>query len=307
MFKKLKSWIRRYFGFSATETKGFMVLVILFPLVLALPALLKLVINHNTPDLNANTQQLDSLVALMEEKVISTKKATIESKETGKIKLVRFNPNEITYEEMLSLGLSSGIARRVTNYRSKGGRFKVKEDFKKIYGLSEKQFTSLKDYIDLPVAPSPSAKKTEITKKNTTFPDAVPDLPFDVNKVEAERLMAIKGIGQKLSARIIRFRNKLGGFVTIKQLEEVYGLPEPVIQAILDKGYVADSFRPALLNVNTATADDLATHPYISKKLANQIVNYRIQHGKFVNLNQLMNIHLIDENTYNKMKPYLSL
>ena len=307
MFRRIKSWIRRYFGFSATETKGFMVLVILFPLVLTLPAFLKLVINQNSPNVNTNTQQLDSLVALMEEKIISTKKATVKSKEAIKIKLVSFNPNEITYKEMLSLGLSSAIARRITNYRSKGGQFKVKEDLKKIYGLSEKEFTRLKDYIDLPIARPATATKPETAKKATKFRDRVPDLPFDINKVKAERLVGIKGIGQKLSARIIKFRNKLGGFVTIKQLEEVYGLPEPVIQAILDKGYVADDFRPALLNVNTAAADDLATHPYISIKLANQIVNYRIQHGKFVNLDQLMNIHLIDENTYNKMKPYLSL
>ena len=307
MFKKVKSWIRRYFGFSRTETSGFMILVGLFPIVLFFPVFLKMVINQNTYNTKINTQELDSLVALMEEKIVSSKKTKAANKEIKKIKLTKFNPNTAKFEELLHLGITAKIASRIINYRRKGGNFVVKQDLKKIYGLTEDEFHRLKYYIDLPNQILHDDKKPEAGKKTIDFPDKVLNDQFDINKVDTAQLMSIPGIGRTLSARIVKFRDKLGGFVTIDQIDEVYGLSQEVIKSIRKKGFIEDQFRPELINLNTASGNRLGTHPYISKRLAGQIVKYRDQHGRYENLEQLMNIHLIDKNDYDRLKPYLTL
>lgn len=307
MFEKLKSCIRRYFGFSRTETNGFMVLVLLFPIVLSLPAFLKIAIKQNTYSTSVNTQQLDSLVTLMEGKIAFSKKRKTASKGIRKIKLTRFNPNTAKYEELLQLGLKTKIAGRIINYRQKGGSFVVKDDLKKIYGLTENEFKRLKYYIDLPNQIKQGDKKRVVDQGATNFRDKVLDHKFDINAVDTAQLVSIKGIGSILSARIIKFRNGLGGFVTVDQMGEVYGLSPEVLKLLKERGYVGDQFLPKLINVNEASAEDISGHPYIAKKLANQIVKYRDQHGKFENLEQLMNIHVIDKSGYDKLKPYLTL
>ena len=307
MFKKVKSWIRRYFGFSRTETSGFMILVGLFTIVLFFPVFLKMVINQNTYNTKINTQELDSLVALMEEKIVSSKKTKAANKEIKKIKLTKFNPNTAKYEEFLHLGLTAKIARRIINYRQKGGNFVVKQDLKKIYGLTKDEFNRLKYYIDLPNQILYDDKKPGKSNKTTDFPDKVLIDQFDINKVDTAQLMSIQGVGSTLSARIVKFRDKLGGYVTIDQIGEVYGLSQEVIKSIKEKGFIEDPFRPELININKASVNRLSTHPYISKRLASQIVKYRDQHGKYENLEQLMNIHLMHKNDYDRLKPYLTL
>ena len=307
MFEKFKSWIRRYFGFSRTETNGFVVLVLLFPIILFSPVFLKLVIKQNTHGASLNTQQLDSLVTLMEGKIAFSKKAKTISEGTRKIKLTRFNPNTAKYGELLQLGITAKIAGRIINYRRKGGSFVVKDDLKKIYGLTENEFKRLKYYIDLPDHRRQRDKTQHGEKGATHVRDIVLSQKFDVNAVDTAQLRSIKGIGSILSGRIVKFRNGLGGFITVEQMGEVYGLSPEVFKLLKERGYVEGQFRPKLINVNEASADDISRHPYITKKLANQIVKYRGQHGKFENLEQLMNIHVIDKNWYDKLKPYLTL
>lgn len=307
MIKQLKSRIRKYFGFSGTETKGFMVLVILFPIVLILPAFLKIFINQNTTDITVKTKQLDSLVALMEEKIVSWEQAKYNKKATGSVELIRFNPNLVSYEEMLALGLTPKVAGRIMNYRKKGGHFKVKKDFKKIYGLTEAQFNRLKGYIDLPNDYQYKEERPEIIEKEHEFSDKVLNYHFDINQVDEEQLRSIRGIGPTLSVRIVKFRNRLGGFVAIEQVEEVYGLSAEIKEVLQERGYVENDFRPELININHANADELSVHPYITGKLASQMIKYRSQHGAFKNLEQLMNIHIIGKHDYDKLKPYLTL
>ena len=307
MFEKLKSWVRRYFGFSRTETNGFMVLVVLFPVVLFLPAFLKIVIKQNTHDTSLNTEQLDSLVTLMEEKIVAAKKVDAKNKETGKIKLTRFNPNTVKYEELLDMGLEAKIATRIINYRQKGGSFVVKHDLKKIYGLNDDEFNRLKHYIDLPDKIQFRSARQRTDKGTGDFRNNVPNYKFDINQADTAQLMSVKGIGSVLSMRIIKFRNKLGGFITMDQLDEVYGLSVEVLKLIDERGYVSDNFRPERININKGTAAQISGHPYITRKLANQVVKYRDQHGRFEDLEQLLNIHLISRSDYERLKPYLTL
>ena len=128
----------------------------------------------------------------------------------------------------------------------------------------------------------------------------------DINSADTSAYIALPGIGSKLAARIINFREKLGGFHSVEQIKETYGLPDSTFQTI--KSYLQLN-TPAVkqFNLNTATKDDLKAHPYIRWQLANAIVEYRNQHGPFKSLEDIKKILIIDDATYSKIVPYLSL
>ena len=113
------------------------------------------------------------------------------------------------------------------------------------------------------------------------------------------------GIGSKLAARIVNYRSKLGGFYSINQLGETYGLPDSTFQFLKNRLTVSNT---ALTKIplNTATAQQIK-HPYLSWNIANAIVAYRNQHGAFTAVSDIKKILSIDEATYQKIEPYLSL
>lgn len=128
---------------------------------------------------------------------------------------------------------------------------------------------------------------------------------FDINTADEVQLSTIKGIGPILSARIVKFRNRLGGFVSQAQYQEVYGLSPKVVARLQEHTYIKESFRPAQLDINVADTKTLAKHPYITYKQAQSIVNYRAHHGPFMEVEALSVLVLIDQATLKKLSPYL--
>lgn len=128
---------------------------------------------------------------------------------------------------------------------------------------------------------------------------------FDINTANATQLRTIKGIGEVLSARIVKFRDKLGGFVRPGQYEEVYGLHPEVVQCLKKNVYIRSGFRPQCLNINTADIRTLVAHPYLTYQQAKAVVRYREQHGSFASVEALDAIFLMDKTTLKKIRPYL--
>jgi competence ComEA-like helix-hairpin-helix protein len=118
--------------------------------------------------------------------------------------------------------------------------------------------------------------------------------------------IALSGIGSRLAERIIRFREKLGGFYSIDQIGEVYGLADSVFQKLKPFLQLAP-FTIKKININTATIDDLKSHPYIKYGIANNIIAYRNQHGPFLNKEDIKKIMTITDEVYNKIYPYLEI
>jgi competence ComEA-like helix-hairpin-helix protein len=129
---------------------------------------------------------------------------------------------------------------------------------------------------------------------------------IEMNNADTSALIALPGIGSKLAARIVNFRDKLGGFYSVDQVGETYGLPDSTFQKIKTRLY-CDENAIRKININTASKDELKGHPYIKWHLANVIVEYRNQHGVYKSLEDLKKIVLIDEITYKKVIPYLHL
>jgi DNA uptake protein ComE-like DNA-binding protein len=129
---------------------------------------------------------------------------------------------------------------------------------------------------------------------------------IEVNSADTSALISLPGIGSKLAMRIINFRDKLGGFASVNQVGETYGLPDSTFQKIKSR-LECNGNSVRKLNINTVDINTLKTHPYIKWNIANAIVNYRQQHGNYRSLDDLKKIVIIDTETFNKIAPYLTL
>jgi competence protein ComEA len=217
--------------------------------------------------------------------------------------LFPFDPNTLSAEGWQKLGLSEKTSKTIDKYRSKGGKFRQPEDIKKIWGMPEGFYERVKDYILITSVQS-NFQQNDFGKPAYTRPERKV-VVVNVNEADTPAFIALPGIGSKLATRIVNFRDKLGGFYDIEQVGETYGLPDSTFQKI--KGSLQISGSVKKLNVNTATKDELKVHPYIKWNLANAIVEYRNQHGAFKSLDELKNIAIIDEATFQKTVHYLSL
>jgi competence ComEA-like helix-hairpin-helix protein len=224
-------------------------------------------------------------------------------------RLFSFNPNSVSEEELMSLGLSKKVANNIINYRAKGGRFKTPADFKKIYGLREEDYARLEAYLNF--------ESNEVVKLSDTeipiimLPEEVTPqkegksklIVLDINKATQEEWGQLKGIGSGRSAAIVKFRTALGGFTSVEQVKETYNLPDSIFQQIKSSLVLSPILRA--ININEADVNTLKAHPYINTNQANAIVNYRDQHGKFKTPNDLRQIKILSEDWLNKLMPYL--
>jgi competence protein ComEA len=128
---------------------------------------------------------------------------------------------------------------------------------------------------------------------------------IDINKADTTVWISLPGIGSKLANRIVNYREKLHGFISVEQVAEVYGLPDSVFQNIKPLLFVSENSIEKV-NINTASKEELKS-PYINYNLANIIYQFRIQHGAYQSLEDLKKIMLIDEALYSKITPYLSV
>jgi competence ComEA-like helix-hairpin-helix protein len=205
-----------------------------------------------------------------------------EKSENSKGSLFLFDPNTASKEDFTRLGLPEKVANNIINYRNKGGKYDTKEKFKNVWGLTENDFNRLSPYIDIKV------------KK------------IDINTATASDFQELKGIGEKLSLKIINFRDKLGGFASIDQLGTTYGLPEETFLAIKPNLSINPSTIKKI-NINTATVEELNAHPYINWNEAKLIIEYRNQHGNYKSTEEILNIKAFEKAFFDKIKPYLTI
>lgn len=296
----LKKIIRNYFGFSRVETNGFLVLIPLMLLILFSEPLYRKWIRSQSPDYSHEKKYLDSLVTTWEK----NPQGSDSVKYAPAREFFAFDPNKTSKEEFQTLGFSERLAARIVNYVEKGGQFRIKKDLLKIYGIDSLLYAEVEPFISLPetyTSSAPVAPFAKVLEKKKPNP-----VSFNLNTADTSQLKTIYGIGEKLSLRIIKYRESLGGFINEEQLKEVFGLDSIVIQKILKQSFIEENFSPVKLDVNTATEEALDKHPYLNRKEVKAIIAYRFQHGKFKGVDDLNKILLLDKKTIEKVTPYLS-
>lgn len=253
-----------------------------------------------------------------------------ESSENGKqapVVLVAFDPNTIGREEWIRLGIPRFVADRIEKYRKAGGSFKKADDVRKIYGLSDADFERLKPYITIAgvgaVADKETAKlptgmwrdtASSVKGRPSGAPPkvsgggsvALPKVPLrvDINAGDAGAFERLYGIGAVLAERIVKYRNALGGFERVEQVREVWGLPDSTYQKIVGQ-LVLGAVPLERININTADVTTLDKHPYLDKKQAQAIVNYRTQHGNFGSVTEIAEVKALPADVVKKITPYL--
>ena len=214
------------------------------------------------------------------------------------IKYSKFDPNNAPENILLENGIPQKQVKMIIKYRSKGGKFYKKEDLKKIYGMPKIVYNNLESYINIE---SIFSKNKPLAKASTKEP-YVP-IQIDINKAPAEEWQKLRGIGPSFSKRIAKFRDKLGGFYTINQVGETYGLPDSTFQKI--KPQLIKSPILKKININKVTEEDLKKHPYITWKQAKLIISYRDMHGDFKLVEDLLQIQAFNQEWFDKVKYYL--
>lgn len=217
-----------------------------------------------------------------------------------------FDPNDVSLESLLKMGLPSRSAQIWVKYLSKGGRFKKMEDVLKIYGLPEKWYQKAMPYMRIaPTNERPASNpETHFSKKEWTKTPSRSCEPIDVNTADTSAWQSLRGIGKVLASRIVKFRDKLGGFYAIEQIKETYGLADSVYQKILPCLQLSN---PVLkpLPINQASFNELASHPYLGYKAAKAILSWKDQHGPYAKMEDLEAIVALDRQQLSKIKPYL--
>ncbi|MCX6317728.1 MAG: helix-hairpin-helix domain-containing protein [Bacteroidetes bacterium] len=322
---KLSHWLTDYFRFSRKESMAVLALFVLIFLVLLFPVITG---NSTAPRPSEDSTWSVALQQLVEKEEQSANngfdKPSYADNGNGvpadkyrhspysvRGELFSFDPNTLTEEGWKKLGLRDKTIHTILNYREHGGRFRKPEDVQRIYGLFPDEYARIAPYITIASGnEAPSGKTyTESPPLAKQYPGHTSGHAYsivDINSTDSNGLVPLPGIGAKLAARILNFRDKLGGFYHVNQVGETFGLPDSTFQKI--KPYLrADAGRVKKININTASADELKTHPYIRWAIANAIVSYRNEHGPFGKLEDLKKVLVFTDAIYIKMIPYLEL
>lgn len=358
----MKNTIKDYFHFTASERKGAFTLLCICFFLFILPRVFPLL---KTPS-DCDSQVFDAMIQSIDSLAIKTPTISKDS-----IPLFTFDPNTITEENLLQLGLPSATVRGIINYRKSGGKFRKRDDLLKIYTMTTADYNRLADFIQ--IKPTSLPQKAALPVKSSTVslaafdPNTVKDsqlrqfglpektistwlnylkkggrfykkeevqklyhlskedyqklLPYidleekqpidkiasliiDINQASASEWIQLKGIGPAYSRMIVNFREKLGGFASIEQVGETYGLPDSTFEKI----------RPQLINspilqkilINKATVEQMQAHPYINWKKAKVIINYRREHGPFNSVEDMEKMKAISAEWLQQISPYLS-
>ena len=225
----------------------------------------------------------------------------LEALERKKPKRYPFNPNFISDYKAYTLGLTPSEFDRLSSYRSKNKWINSIKDFKLVTKASDSLMAELGPLFKFPnwvVKSSSSPKK--VSSLVLSYKDKI-----DLNVATSTQLQQVRGIGPALSARIISYKDKLGGFSVDKQLLSVWGLSESVVANVLAGFTVKTPKQIHQISVNTASASDIATISGISYDLAKQIWEFRVLRQEIVSLSELQKIEGMTASKYALIELYL--
>ncbi|MCF8451612.1 MAG: helix-hairpin-helix domain-containing protein [Pedobacter sp.] len=305
---RFKNLLRSYFSFSKKELNGIFVLFILMGLVLIIPYLYPLFFKDEKYDFESFRIEAERFRVSATKREREQKKGRSDQ-ELSLVKPVyfEFDPNGLSDQRWLKLGLSAKQIRVIRNYELKGGRFFKKEDLRHIYSISPEQYKLLEPFIR--ISNTTSLKDSKNFKANykpegIQFRNIAPII--ELNSADSIELESVRGIGPAFASRIIRFRKRLGGFYRKEQLLEVYGMDSVKYDQLKDLIKVNQELI-SKINLNTFTFEEIRRHPYLTYKQMNAIIQYRSQHGLFKSIDDLIKIAILSEEIIRKIEPYIVL
>ena len=226
--------------------------------------------------------------------------------EKRKPKIFPFNPTLLTDFNGYKFGMSTEEIDRVVRFRESGKWFDSSAQFQKISGVSDSLLAVMNPYFKWPKwleeQKKNPKKKSNFKKKWKTASEK-----DDLNKMSYEQLLAIDEVDENIATKLLKHRNKTGGYQVDFQLYSVYGIDKSIIRAILNEYTVKEKPMVKMVNVSTANASDLATVPLLNFDLAKEIVDYRILREGIKSIEELKNLEGMTDFKYDIIKLYLHI
>lgn len=249
------------------------------------------------------------------------------SRDTIAICMQKFDPNTADSTTLVHLGFKPWQAKNMLKYRAKGGCYREAEDLKRLYGMTDSMYLALLPYIVIDTMAINQWRDSIRTRRKDSIAalrdsgsgrvDSVPryvrqkrDTILNLRTADTTELKMIKGIGSYRAKQIIRYRERLGGFVSVEQLREVKAL-QPLLKDSLSTDsllshFFIDSVRVVPLKVNSVRVEQLQRHPYLSFEQARAIYELRRKKIHLKHLNQLRTLDCLTEQDIQRLRPYLS-
>lgn len=292
-----------FFYYTKSERRVILLLLAIALLLLGIWAITEYLRPVEVPFTLSESEEIDSFLANLEEQEKIRKSHTPKNEISAVLQ--PFDPNTADSVLLRQLGLPVYIVRNILKYRAKGGVFRSPESFSRIYGLKEEVYQKLKPYIT--IAPLVSVSHV----RPDTFRQLKDTIPYvskyeegtivDLNKADTSILKRIPGIGSTLARMIVVYRQRLGGFYDVSQLQEV-----PHVGVELNKWFVVTPAGLHKIQVNSASLDKLRSHPYMDFYKAKAIMEYRRKRGKIKGLSQLSMFEEFTEKDLKRLSPYLT-
>ena len=274
--------IRRYFNFSKDQQKG---ILLLFFVIIALQLVCYFVDFSPSSQLNPEKQKWLSLESQIDSLENNLKKKVP--------KIYPFNPNFITDYKGYKLGMSVVEIDRLHAFRKENKYVNSSNEFQAVTGVSDSLLKVISPYFKFPDWVKNRRESKSIAFANTKseyFSKKEKVVVKDINQATQEDLIKIYGIGDAISMRILKFKESLGGFVSMDQMKDVWGLSPEVIEK-LNAGFKVGSLSNVKkIDINNASVKELAQFPYFKYNLAREIVIYRSMNGDIKNTGDLRKI-----------------
>ena len=309
---KSRHSLKDYFTFSRKERLAVLVLVLVTGTLFLLPSFLPRAGREQFTAADSSwIREMTSLVKRPDDSVrLPRKKPAYFSPENSPPPAVYFpfDPNTASGADWTRLGLREKTIRTILRFREKGGVFRRPEDLGRIYGLQPDEFRRLQPWIQIKA----TGKPARLTRDTVFFtpPSSPPAYRkkdyriLDINEADSSHFVLLPGIGPRLAARIVAFREKLGGFYSPEQIAETWGLPDSVFRRI--RPYLkTGSTGHRKWNINTVTESELKGHPYFRWQVIRPLLAYRAEHGPFRGVEDIRKVQALSDSVCRKITPYL--
>ncbi len=252
----------------------------------------------------------EEIICEKEEEIILNFQKKIDSlklvkAEESKEKIYPFNPNYISDFKGYSLGMSVTEIDRLHAFRSSNKWINSSKDFQSVTNVSDSLLAEMAPYFKFPEWVEKQHNSKEVAGKTSYRTESI--IKQDLNLASEEDLIKVKGIGEVLASRIVKYRAKLGGFVSEIQLKDIYGLNAEAKKELLQSFSVISKPEITKYNINKASVLELASVPYIDYELAREILNYKLLHEEIVTFEELAKIKSFPSEKLDRIALYLTL
>lgn len=213
--------------------------------------------------------------------------------------LFAFDPNTVREDELIRLGFTSRQAAGILHYREAGAVFRRAEDFSRCYTVSDEMYRQLESYIR--IGADVRSRNAGVGRSSFRPEEAA---PLELNSADSAALVALRGIGPLTAGRIVRYRERLGGYACVEQLQEIEGMTDRNYRLIEQQIFV-DSSKIKKIDINFALPNRMKGHPYIGDKLLDRILKYRQLKGGWRSIEDLTEQHILTAEQAERLLSYL--